>query len=56
MHDQLGVPFESVRINELVVATLLDQYRRRLPLLPEAVAAVRRLADRLGWHRRRTAP
>ena len=46
MHDQLGVPFESVRINELVVATLLDQYRRRLPLLPGAVAAVRRLADR----------
>jgi len=56
LHDQLGVPLESVRINELVVATLLDQYRRRLPLLPEAVAAVRRLADRLGWHRRRTAP
>jgi len=46
LHDQLGVPLESVRINELVVATLLDQYRRRLPLLPGAVAAVRRLADR----------
>ena len=29
-----------------MVATLLDQYRRRLPLLPGAVAAVRRLADR----------
>jgi HAD superfamily hydrolase (TIGR01509 family) len=29
-----------------VVAALLDQYRRRLPLLPGAVMAVRRLADR----------
>ena len=34
------------QINELVVAALLDQYRRRLPLLPGAVMAVRRLADR----------
>jgi len=46
LHDQLGVPLEPERINELVVAALLDQYRRRLPLLPGAVAAVRRLADR----------
>jgi HAD superfamily hydrolase (TIGR01509 family) len=46
LHDQLGVPLEPQRINELVVAALLDQYRRRLPLLPGAVAAVRRLADR----------
>ena len=29
-----------------MVAALLDQYRRRLPLLPGAVAAVKRLADR----------
>ena len=28
-----------------MVAALLDQYRRRLPLLPGAVVAVRRLAD-----------
>jgi HAD superfamily hydrolase (TIGR01509 family) len=46
LHDQLGVPLESEQINELVVATLLDKYRRRLPLLPGAVAVVRRLADR----------
>jgi hypothetical protein len=29
-----------------VIAALLDQYRRRLPLLPGAVVAVKRLADR----------
>jgi HAD superfamily hydrolase (TIGR01509 family) len=46
MHDQLGVPLEPEQINELVVAALLDQFRRRLPLLPGAVAAVRRLANR----------
>jgi len=46
LHDQLGVPLEPERINELVVAALLDQYRRRLPLFPGAVAAVRRLAAR----------
>jgi HAD superfamily hydrolase (TIGR01509 family) len=46
MHDQLGVPLEPEEINELVVAALLDQYRHGLPLLPGAVATVRRLADR----------
>jgi HAD superfamily hydrolase (TIGR01509 family) len=46
LHDQLGVPLEPERINELVITALLDQYRRRLPLLPGAVLAVRRLADR----------
>jgi HAD superfamily hydrolase (TIGR01509 family) len=46
MHDQLDVPLEPEEINELVVASLLDQYRHRLPLLPGAVATVRRLADR----------
>jgi HAD superfamily hydrolase (TIGR01509 family) len=45
LHDQLGVPLEPEQINELVVAALLDQYRQRLPLLPGAVLAVRRLAD-----------
>jgi beta-phosphoglucomutase-like phosphatase (HAD superfamily) len=40
LHDQLGVPLEPERINELVVAALLDQYRRRLPLLPGTVVAV----------------
>jgi beta-phosphoglucomutase-like phosphatase (HAD superfamily) len=38
LHDQLGVPLEPERINELVVAAVLEQYRRRLPLLPGAVA------------------
>jgi len=46
LHDQLGVPLEPERINELVVAALFDQYGRRLPLLPGAIAAVRRLAGR----------
>src|SRR5262249_3360421 len=46
LHAQLGVPLEPERINELVVAALIDKYRRRLPLLPGAVAAVRRLAGR----------
>jgi hypothetical protein len=46
LHDQLGVPLAPEQISDLVVAALLDQYRRRLPLLPGAVVAVRRLADR----------
>jgi hypothetical protein len=29
LHDQLGVPLEPEQINELVVAALLGQYRRR---------------------------
>jgi HAD superfamily hydrolase (TIGR01509 family) len=45
VHDQLGVPLEPEQINDLVVAALLDQYRRRLPLLPGAAVTVRRLAD-----------
>lgn len=46
LHYRLGVPLKPERINELVVAALLDQYARRLPLLPGAVVTVRRLADR----------
>jgi HAD superfamily hydrolase (TIGR01509 family) len=46
LHDELGVALKPEQINELVVAALLDQYRRHLPLLPGAVAAVRRLAIR----------
>jgi FMN phosphatase YigB (HAD superfamily) len=46
LHDQLGVPLKPEQINALVIAALLDQFRRRLPLLPGAVVAVRRLADR----------
>ena len=40
------MPLEPEQINELVVAALLEQYRRHLPLLPGAVVAVRRLAER----------
>ena len=46
LHDQLSVPLKPEQINALVIAALLDQFRRRLPLLPGAVVAVRRLADR----------
>jgi hypothetical protein len=45
LHDQLGVPLEPEQINKLVVATLLDQYRRRLPLLtPDAIESAARQA------------
>jgi HAD superfamily hydrolase (TIGR01509 family) len=46
LHDELGVPLEPAEINERVVADLLARYRRQLPLLPGAVAAVKRLAAR----------
>ena len=44
LRDELGVPLDPAEINERVVARLLAGYERRLPLLPGAVAAVRRLA------------
>lgn len=46
LHEELGVPLEPEQINERVVSALLNQYRRELPLLPGAVEAVRRLAER----------
>jgi HAD superfamily hydrolase (TIGR01509 family) len=46
LHDQLGVPLQPTEINRLVVEGLLDRYRRELPLLPGAVDAVKRLAER----------
>ena len=46
MRDTLGVDLAPDRIVELVVAGLLEQYRRRLPLIPGAVAAVRRIGRR----------
>ncbi len=46
LHEALGAALAPEQINERVVSTLLDSYRRRLPLLPGAVAAVRRLAQR----------
>lgn len=46
LHQRLGVPLPPAEINELVVAELLEEYRRELPLLPGALAAVRRMAAR----------
>ncbi len=46
LNEELGVPIAPERISELVVARLLAGYERELPLLPGAVAAVRRLAAR----------
>jgi HAD superfamily hydrolase (TIGR01509 family) len=44
MHDKLGVPLAPETINRSVVARMEQRYRARLPLLPGAVDAVRRLA------------
>ena len=46
VHDELGVDLPPEAINEDVVARMLEGYRKRLPLLPGAVDAVRRLAAR----------
>ena len=46
MRDILGVDLAPDRIVDLVVANLLGQYRRGLPLIPGAVAAVRRIGRR----------
>jgi HAD superfamily hydrolase (TIGR01509 family) len=46
LHDELGVPLAPSEISGLVVARLLTAYERELPLLPGAVAAVKRLAAR----------
>ena len=46
MHDELGLAESPAEINELVVARMGERYRHELPLLPGAVEAVRRVADR----------
>jgi HAD superfamily hydrolase (TIGR01509 family) len=46
MRDQLAVPLGAEEINRRVVARMEDLYRKRLPLLPGAVAAVRGAAAR----------
>jgi HAD superfamily hydrolase (TIGR01509 family) len=46
LHDELGVPLEPEEISARVVSHLLDRYQHHLPLLPGAVAAVKRLAGR----------
>jgi HAD superfamily hydrolase (TIGR01509 family) len=43
MHDELGVPAPAHEINDEVVRRMLDRYRLELPIVPGAVAAVRRL-------------
>jgi HAD superfamily hydrolase (TIGR01509 family) len=44
MRDRIGVPLSPEDINRRVVDGLLTRYRERLPLVPGAVGAVRRLA------------
>jgi len=46
MHDELGVPDPSEEINRLVVERMAERYRAELPLLPGAIAAVKRIAAR----------
>jgi HAD superfamily hydrolase (TIGR01509 family) len=46
MQAELGVPLAPEQINERVVASLVARYRRELPLLAGARAAVSRLGSR----------
>jgi HAD superfamily hydrolase (TIGR01509 family) len=46
MHTELGVPLAPDEIASAVVDEMKRRYGERLPLLPGAVDAVRRLADR----------
>ena len=46
LHDHAGVPEAPEEINAEVARRMLDAFREHLPLLPGAVEAVRRLADR----------
>jgi HAD superfamily hydrolase (TIGR01509 family) len=46
MHDTLGLAESPEEINAEVVRRMQDRYARELPLLPGAVDAVRRLAER----------
>jgi HAD superfamily hydrolase (TIGR01509 family) len=46
LHDVAGVPDSPDAINDEVVRRMLAAYRERLPLIPGAVEAVKRLAAR----------
>ena len=46
MHDVIGVPDQPEQINEEVVRRLEALYRKRTPLIPGALDAVRRIAAR----------
>jgi HAD superfamily hydrolase (TIGR01509 family) len=45
LHEEAGVREDPEDINRAVVARMLEAYRRELPLLPGAVAAVQRAAE-----------
>jgi HAD superfamily hydrolase (TIGR01509 family) len=46
MSDELGVPMTPEEVSAEVVRRVEETYRRRLPLLPGAVEAVRRIGER----------
>lgn len=46
LHDDLDVPMSPDEISDAVVERIIALYRKRLPLLPGAVEAVRSLAER----------
>jgi HAD superfamily hydrolase (TIGR01509 family) len=46
MHDVIGVPDPPDQINDEVVRRVEDQYRKHLPVIAGAQAAVERLAER----------
>jgi HAD superfamily hydrolase (TIGR01509 family) len=46
MRDDLGVELPADRITDEVVRKLLERYQQELPLIPGAVAAVRRIGRR----------
>jgi HAD superfamily hydrolase (TIGR01509 family) len=46
MHDELGLPEAPEEISAEVVRRMVERYRERLPLVPGAVEAVERLAER----------
>jgi HAD superfamily hydrolase (TIGR01509 family) len=46
LHDEAGVPDAPEEINAEVVRRMLATYREHLPLIPGAVEAVQRLAER----------
>jgi HAD superfamily hydrolase (TIGR01509 family) len=46
LHDRLGVPLPPGEISDTVVERVLAHYRERLPLVPGAVPAVKRMAAR----------
>jgi HAD superfamily hydrolase (TIGR01509 family) len=46
LHDELGVPLAPQEISDRVVGQMIRAYEQHLPLLPGAVPAVLRLAER----------